>query len=579
MTLSNEKWRPRLGVPSGGDGGALLLALWRLSTRSRTGLQLSEQGLTSGPFPAWYRAARAAAPPPSPAPAAYYPDDLVMDRGPNMWRMPDRANRHKPGFGPEVVPVAAAALPIAGALAARVLAATGQHLGPAAIAALLALGLNELAREVMRYLGEGGFMRPMLTPIAGDFGGPGWVENTADLIADPPFVGIRSDQAFGPVNWLAEGLHVSQQSQNPPDPFGAVPISLPYTGVQDLTGFGNERVDDPGFYWTTRHWYPEPGAGAFDRVQSIILVDAPPMRRPAWADRAPAVSSPWPQGWKGGYSPPPAASSVAVTRSSAQPMRETKTETQPRRARERKTVVISPAMRQVLQSTTQGRALLEWLLEAGDAIGAVFKALPPQIRRIAQQQWYEEQFSQGNMQPGRISPDAMAATIVREFRWLDAEGVVRELAWENFQDSLYGMSSQGIQQALTRILGNRFQGAQGTISPNWDHFLDPSLPFAGPYTVINQYKMKEWVPAQPLHWVMQAITGRAERDARFMTNGSAELRIRAIQETARRKADRQGRRNRARDYAVWRSGREASGYVENSMNRRNTGFNSNPKSQ
>lgn len=585
MTLQPEYSAARMGPPAGGDPGALILALWRLRSRGVTGLQWRERGLTSGPFQGYQVRARARPARQQPTPEPYYPDDLVMDRRPNMWRVPDRDLVRKPGL--DMVPATAAALPAAGALAARVLAATGQHLGPAAIAALLALGLHQLADQVARYLG--------LAPAPGWItfqqdvnAGPGWVDYTQLLLVDlsPGYLGVDLPTAFYDRDG-SEGLPVGAWNNRPaivppgtPPVVGSALHAVNAGAANDLWPTGPDYPYPADWVGVSRLWVYEGGATP-DLVLPFSAVfpmpEAETTRRPAWADRAPARSSPWPQGWKGGYAPPVAFNDqMTAAAAAAQP--QWKTEPQPRYKRERKSVVVSPAMRQVLQQTTQGRQVLEWLLEAGDAIGAIFKALPPQIRRIAQQQWYEEQFAQGNMEPGRISADAMAATIVREFRWLDSGGVIRELAWEQFQDQLYGMSAQGAAAALQRLFGNRFQGSQGTVSPNWEHFLDPSLPFAGPYTVRNEYKMKEWVPAAPLHEVMQAVTGRRERDAMYRAQPSPELRIRDLEETARRRRDRQGRRNRARDYAVWRAGRDASGYVQNSMNRRNTGWNSNPKS-
>lgn len=469
-------------------------------------------------------------------------------------------------------PMEEAALPAAlpAALAAQQLAAqaVAPHLVPAFLAAVAAVGLQ----AALRRFGGPAMPGPVadsawFTAPGGLIVGPGWIDVTDAGQLDYPR-DSAVDWAGGGQFWRGWTPAVGVPRQSFPIPGGV---------YNQVTVFGTKTYGDghaDGKFVAAPQDWPYPlSTYYFDRdyavpanqqgeiaLGSIVLplpeAAAPP--RVGWRGAARARSSPWPQGWQGGYAPPVAERVAAVgSHAPAWP------ENLGRRAKEKKwRQGLHPSTVEVLKQTTRGRAILEQLLEVGDAVSAVFMALPPQIRALEQRRWYEEQFDAGNLVPGPMSAQAKAAAITRHHRHLDGEAVLRELLWENFQDQMYGGMSQGTQEALGRILGPRRSVLPSTtVSPGYEHVLDPMLPFQGPRRVRDP-QTGQWqvVPAGPLHFVMQEITGRAARDARYREAPDPALAAEAIAEGQRRRRAVRRERERKRDFAVWRAGTGSKSY-------------------
>lgn len=161
------------------------------------------------------------------------------------------------------------------------------------------------------------------------------------------------------------------------------------------------------------------------------------------------------------------------------------------------------------------RFSLEALLEAGDAIQAVFQALPREIKDRVRtrafergiQEWIDANDGTRFRGAGPSVSDMLEA-IYEHAHLLDAEGVVRELAWESLQDYAYGRLGQLGMAALKRLgMSNPTTISPGTgVDGDFSapHVLDPQIP-----TGVNADGSH-----QPLRFVQEAITGRRAREER-----------------------------------------------------------------
>lgn len=446
----------------------------------------------------------------------------------------------------------------AASLTADVIRLTGLNMSVTTIARLRAMGLFLLAAIVAKLISDAMNKRePGWLYIPQEINsGPGYVDYTA------AFAGIFPDNPyyFAPVTrWIAnpEGGPVIALGWTPVDAGPPPWVGGPGGSIQSLIGDSGMSVSTaPGYASFPADKTLESRVLIWEGTGPGVVIDtgvvtlpgelSPPRR--GWRDAGPPPvgAMPWPQARSRSYGAkaesPPIPDWVRLA---------------PQGRRERKARV-SEGVRHMLAATADGKRILEWLLEAGDSINALWNALPPQLRRIEQQLWYEEQFARGNMEPGRISPDAQAGAVLRNWRFVDVDGAIGELAWETTQDTLYGLTGQQLQRAMQRL--GLTGGAGSTVSPTWEHPLDPSLPFAGQYRVRDRTtKQMVTVPEAPLHYVMQRITGRAARDAAHLANPSPELRAVVAAERTRRQRNYPAERARRRDYAVWRNGRPGVG--------------------
>lgn len=466
------------------------------------------------------------------------------------------------GVGPAV----ALAVPPASALAAQVLAVTGMHLGTAALAMLIALGLNHLAEELRQHLArqaaEGGvesvaMVEALVTasalPLEGGLQFPGWIDRTGELHALSPSADFHGEMAqwWVGISWPAYDPAWGEYS----------PTSLPYTATYIGETIGaTSSVDDP--FWPPNtakavSWVLEATApGQTVSIGSGGILTVPyafprPLNRAMAGQRSrQAAAAEWPQQYRGGNRPPPLVYDTSQTRSPAISYPESSAPTT-RRKRERKARVWDADFRKLMASApAEVRKWLEWLTEVGDTIQAIFNALPKELRDALRQKWYEEQFANGVMKPGPMSDHYKLKAIVENWRFIDVQGAINELAWETVQDTLYGLQGRALQQAVNRIMPG-LQLPSVTTSPGYEHLLDPQHPTRGPRRVWDP-TTKTWrqMPADPLYPVMQHITGRAERDARRSTEGSVQMI--GFMERQRRRKNWRTEKTRRRDYAIWR---------------------------
>lgn len=177
--------------------------------------------------------------------------------------------------------------------------------------------------------------------------------------------------------------------------------------------------------------------------------------------------------------------------------------------------------------------VLEEVVERGDQVQALWYALPEEVRKACRQRWVEGQFAAGVRRPAKVPPRIeMAKCIARHHRFLDPEGVVRELAWEALEDRIYGR----LGQVTGRGLGRFQKSASGTVSPNapnvWDGELgDGAHPLA---------------PRLPLDALQEAVTQRRARDRE--RRNDALVRQFAIDEAKRRRSNRRAEMARRRAY-------------------------------
>jgi hypothetical protein len=444
-----------------------------------------------------------------------------------------------------------------------VLAATGLHLGTAALALLIALGLFDLAERLRQYLAEKSAeagqqpveeAAPGLTIPPGDgLAFDGWTETTDSYpLADP----------YGAMTRWWEGISVPTviPSMNIL-PELSVPIVAPVVGYEIST---SGDVPDPAWNgvdptnrYTTHAWVSTEAGAAVYRPGVLVIPQAfprPLTRAMAGQRSRDAAAAEWPQQYRGGNRPPPVAQqSQAATRAINYP--ETANPTT-RRRRERKARVHDKQFAAILAGLPADvRRWLEWLTEFGDSINAIFMALPKELRAIARQLWLEQQYAQGHMVAGPMSDQYKLEFLVQHWRFVDVQGAINELAWETVSDTLYGLQGRALQQALNKLVPG-MQLPSVTTSPGYEHVLDPTQPFTGPRRVWDPSR-KQWVeiPAAPLYEVMQQITGRRERDAaRSMEYAVWRA---AEDEKIRRRTNVQVERARRRDYQIWRQGRTA----------------------
>lgn len=242
----------------------------------------------------------------------------------------------------------------------------------------------------------------------------------------------------------------------------------------------------------------------------------------SWALAGARMSSPYAQGYQASYAAPEAYAEPAPHW--AKPKRQVKVRN---RRPERK-----------LKMPLYKRVLFVWALEqiteASDLLGAVYKALPQEVRRACRQRWVEGEFARGVRRPAKVPPASVQAACIRDnWRFLDAEGVYREVVWESLSDLLVGAvgqavasASAGIHRRSAPIINpQHFEGADQERVRN---ALSPNLPTQG---------LEAWV------------TGRAARERRqsrdqavrdFAIDEGIRRRRNRQAEIARRKAYRQG---------------------------------------
>lgn len=123
---------------------------------------------------------------------------------------------------------------------------------------------------------------------------------------------------------------------------------------------------------------------------------------------------------------------------------------------------------------------LEAMTETGDAIGALFNALPPDIRRAMRREYLNTFFGEDDVwdfghskRPPRELPVAwQLRALQRHWREIDPMGAVRELAWETVSDTVYGLMGRASVAAQERAI-RRFAT---NVSPGFEHPLSPQLP-------------------------------------------------------------------------------------------------------
>jgi hypothetical protein len=162
--------------------------------------------------------------------------------------------------------------------------------------------------------------------------------------------------------------------------------------------------------------------------------------------------------------------------------------------------------------------LLETAAEASDALGAIYNALPAELRKATRQQWVEGEFDKGVLRPARELPDQYKLlAIAQHWRLLDAEGVVRELLWETLEDKYYGH----VGTAAIRAQGRMGHESRHTTAPD---------PYLGQPTD-NQHPLQPRIPDGIEEWV----TGRKAREARQTETVGRSI---AIAEATRRRQAR-----------------------------------------
>lgn len=223
-------------------------------------------------------------------------------------------------------------------------------------------------------------------------------------------------------------------------------------------------------------------------------------------------ASPWPLSWAGSNGtppPPPAPPGETVEAPPGLPRRgiprlpgRPRPARPPRyRGRERK-VRMAPYKQWLMVK------VLEGITEACDAVSAIYNALPAQTRRAERSAWVQGEFARGVQRPSRSMPcDEKAASIARNWREIDVEQMVRELAWEFTSDFLVGKMGQIQSEALGNLTG-RSQPTFGWTQPTgeddrtgWqrgDIRSDNPLANTGP-------------PKPFMDWLQGVITGHAPR--------------------------------------------------------------------
>lgn len=161
----------------------------------------------------------------------------------------------------------------------------------------------------------------------------------------------------------------------------------------------------------------------------------------------------FPNGWDGGYTVPGELGLVVLPRTRTRPQRQgPPPPPKPPRYRGGSELKLTMgAYKRMLVVR-----VLEAATETQDFIGAVHNALPKEIQRICRQRWVEREFARGVTRPSRSMPAAdKALCIYQFFRFLDPEGVVREILWEHIQDALIGRSGQALAGGLAGATGGR----------------------------------------------------------------------------------------------------------------------------
>lgn len=169
---------------------------------------------------------------------------------------------------------------------------------------------------------------------------------------------------------------------------------------------------------------------------------------------------------------------------------------------------------------------LETATEACDLIGAVYNALPTQIRRIHRQRWVEGEFKRGVKRPTRQPPCLEKAKgIFENWRFLEVDAVVREILWEQVQDFLIGKIGEKQANALATIAKRSAPSFNMDAMANWEGRGE------GP----NTNAFHNTVPEPLMNWLQEQITQRAQRDVQRSAVNTALVRDAAIRERVRRR--------------------------------------------
>lgn len=174
-----------------------------------------------------------------------------------------------------------------------------------------------------------------------------------------------------------------------------------------------------------------------------------------------------PLAYQGGYSAgPPGRAAAPAPRNARSPEA---------RGRNRR---LNPKLEKKIAATGAAKGLMGVLgaaTEGMDAIDAVYMALPPELRRAVRNAWVQREFDRGVRRPAKQIPHSLKLrTIAENLSLLSPEGVVRELAWEAFEDVYYGIVGRAVGRGVNKI--TRSRNPHPTASPGYEHALSPRLP-------------------------------------------------------------------------------------------------------
>lgn len=260
------------------------------------------------------------------------------------------------------------------------------------------------------------------------------------------------------------------------------PVGTKFAGVRRVGGVLYGTVDiRTEAIWTKTALDQDP-KGWVAPAPTIAPVGAilplTPMVPKSWRQAAQVHGNLWPQGRQQGNVPPDrGANSVAQdagketdTRPGSQggggvPPRLVH-RPPPRGVRERKFVAAYSAINAI--------RVLSHVTEARDLVDAIWASQPPEVQRGERQRWVEKQFAMGVLRPSREMPIwAKIESLIRtQGRYLDGDGMIREVWAETLEDLAYGLVGRHTARAVGGLTGS----PAPTTSPGYDHPLAPEIP-------------------------------------------------------------------------------------------------------